>query len=840
MNAGASVREDRRRRALAAPAAVVILLSLVVVARQVTAEMRGDPPPPPFSVTVDEGAVPPLAQLPGLDGDTPRPVASIVAEDGTPAEFVENELILATDDESRLEAFLARWQGEVLAAFDPTGAGLDDLATLHLVRVDARGADTSALAADLRSLDADLGGAYRVSSRAALGLLTAGAQAAARGLPVGVNWVLRGGDFRGRVSDEAPEGPDGYVDRNAFTWPTHRTGAGQDIGVAEAWRALDHRGAFDNRVKIAILDSGFQPDADTPGGWLAVSNVPFRDAIGTSNVGFCAGACDWHGTNVVSAAMAVPDNDFGGAGPAGPVAEPILVNTLPDQFTLIGALGKAGSRGAKIANISGGVPVPLAFAWSVYPFEAATWAFRRAGLLIVAAAGNSGTDVDAGVCLLGGCVEWTWHTPCENRGVICVGGLDWDSTTRHPASNHGGRDVDIFAPYMQWVGPDPYLPEGSNRTQLVAGTSFAAPFLAGVAALVWAADPGLSADDVESILMETAHTSPDGTVGRYVNALAAVRAGSSAPEVVIVTPDEGAQVPLDTPVSFVAVAHDLEDGNYCCRLVWAVRSDAGTYVGVGRGDRTTRTFTTPGVHTLHVRATDSDGRSRWASITVEAVDTPPSVLITRPTPGESIPRGTPYLVRATAADPGEPDSRLDCDRLRWTSSVEADPLPQTGCRLEVTFPTSGPRTLTVTATDPRGATGTARVAVTVVEAPPGQQGPVVRITAPDDGDTIVELPRAATLDSEVVDPAGEGLAHAWSVTYPYDPVSGAGGTTEAISPLPLRPFGALWRPADTFDTETWCGLDGRPIRLELQVTDAAGRTASDHVVLHTYPCPVVD
>jgi hypothetical protein len=828
------------RRPLAALVAVVVLATVVVGARQVTAEIRGDQQAQPFSVTVDRGVVPPVAELPGFEEGTPRPVASIVAEDGSPAEFVENELILATDDEAQLAAFLARWRGEVLATFDPAGHDLDELTTRHLIRVDTRDADRSALAADLRALEADLGGAHRVSSDTALGLLAAGARAAASGLPVGVNWVLRGEDFRDRVSNEAPEGPAGY-DPNAFTWPTHSSGSEQDIGVAEAWRALDYGGKLDNRVKLAILDSGFQPDADTPARWQAVSNIPFRDATGTPNPGFCPGPCDWHGTNVVSAGIALAGNDFGSAGPGGPVAEPILVNTIMDQFSLVTALGKAAGRGAKIANLSGGVPVPVALAWSVWHFEAATWAFHKSGLLIFAAAGNSGKNVDAGRCIRSWCVEWTWHTPCENRGVICVGGLDQDSKRRHPNSNYGDRDVDIFAPYVHWVGPDPYLPEGANQAQQIVGTSYASPFVAGVAALVWAANPDLSAGEVASILTETAHPSPDGKVRRYVNALAAVQAASSVPpDIVFVTPEPGAQVPLDVPVNFSAVAHDFEDGDYCCRLVWAVRNAAGNYIGVGRGDRVSRTFTSAGAHTLHVRATDSDGTSRWASITVAAVNQPPSVEITRPGPGEQLTRGQPYLLRATAADPNEPGGQLACDRLRWTSSIAEDPFPLTGCSPEVTFATTGERTLTVTATDSRGGTGTAQVSLTVAGGPPGGPAPTVRITAPVDGDTIYELPRALTLNSESTDPAGGGLDHTWSVTYPYDPATGTGPTTEVISPQPLRPFGARWLPADTFDTETWCGLDGRLIRLNLEVVDAGGRRGSDHIVLRTYPCVVVD
>lgn len=82
--------------------------------------------------------------------------------------------------------------------------------------------------------------------------------------------------------------------------------------------------------------------------------------------------------------------------------------------------------------------------------------------------------------------------------------------------------------------------------------------------------------------------------------------------------------------------------------------------------------------------------------------------------------------------------------------------------------------------------------------------------------------------------------HGTNVVSAATAATGTGATIEVISPQPRWPFGALWRPGNTFDTETWCGLDGRPIRLNLQVVGAEGRTASDHIVLPTYPCPVVD
>ena len=69
--------------------------------------------------------------------------------------------------------------------------------------------------------------------------------------------------------------------------------------------------------------------------------------------------------------MTEADNGFGGAGSAGPIAEPVLVFTLYDFFTSITALGEARIAGARIANMSYSAPVPWYLGWSVLPFEAA-------------------------------------------------------------------------------------------------------------------------------------------------------------------------------------------------------------------------------------------------------------------------------------------------------------------------------------------------------------------------------------------------------------------------------------------------------------------------------------
>jgi hypothetical protein len=98
--------------------------------------------------------------------------------------------------------------------------------------------------------------------------------------------------------------------------------------------------------------------------------------------------------------------------------------------------------------------------------------------------------------------------------------------------------VDIYGPYTVFVSDDPgtTLPGGvATASQSVSGTSFSSPFAAGVASLIIAANPALTADQVERILMESAHRGAPGQVPLWPDAHAAVcRAlvGGCPPEVV--------------------------------------------------------------------------------------------------------------------------------------------------------------------------------------------------------------------------------------------------------------------------------------------------------------------
>src|SRR5690606_22243633 len=123
-------------------------------------------------------------------------------------------------------------------------------------------------------------------------------------------------------------------------------------------------------------------------------------------------------------------------------------------------------------------------------------------VLLVHAAGNSNQDID---------VEENYPTDLfEKRGLfggkkyakgwIEVGALSrlTDENSVASFSNYGQKNVDIFAP-----GHLVYSAEPGNQYKFASGTSFASPVVAGVAAIIRANFPSLSAEEVKEIIMKS-------------------------------------------------------------------------------------------------------------------------------------------------------------------------------------------------------------------------------------------------------------------------------------------------------------------------------------------------
>ena len=470
--------------------------------------------------------------------------------------------------------------------------------------------------------------------------------------------------------------------------------------------------------------------------------------------------------------------------------------------------------------------------WSSVVFlEEITATVRDTGVLIFASAGNSGADVDEEQCFVA-CWESTWWSPCENDGVIRVGGLAPNSRDRDPGSNYGSghvgdvSTVDIYAPFSVLAGPDPTT--AANVARWVSGTSFSSPYVAGVAALVWAANPALTADQVESILYSTAAPSYDFTVqtDRIVMADFAVEAalGNLPPAVMITAPADGSQVQFGgfNAVDLKATALDFEDGNKCCKLTWKSSNPLDDIVA--NGTQMTIRLGSAGVRTLSVTAQDLGGAKSTASIDITGVDVAPSVFITKPSPGETIYTNVPNVFAGDSFDENELGFHLACNQLSWTSNEPGDPALG-GCNPDFKFATSGNRTLTLAGTDLEGKSGQATVGITVVD-PPSNGPPIVAITLPVDGTQFWPGQNSV--------PSGSAVGHG-PFTYVWKTnVSGVDVPvvfkTEFAGKFPLL----YWTPSDYLARQ--CGTSSG--QLKLYATDANGLTGSDHVTVGvTYgPC----
>lgn len=675
----------------------------------------GSPSADPFSYVVDDAVKPGMKELPGLDGKTPRPLAAIKSPQGDTASFVANELVVQTDDAAALAALLARTGGEIILEVDPTDAGITTLSQTYLVRVDLTTADLSDLIVDINALmDSNIEsvGEFAFSSLEGAQMMALAAAEAQGGLTVGINWVSE----TSGVPDDSVEAPAGPIvgsipyDSDAYNWPHFAQGTVQDIGVPEAWTLLHRSGRISNRVDLAILDGGFYPNSDFPAGITYLSVFPFDPR----NVSGVDSSAPYHGTDVLQTAVAKSDDGYGIVGVAAPVADPIALYTSYDYMVSIASVVMARAAGADVINMSYSAKVPAIFAWTVWPFELTTVAVRASGALLFASAGNDGKNVDGENCFIV-CWEHTWITPCENAGVICVGGLGWNSKNRAggstlgSGSNFGSENVDIFAPYTVYRGQSPALPGGGTTVSTINGTSFSSPYAASVAALIWAGNPSLSANQVWQTMRDTAHTSPDSRVNLYVNAydavLRAIGLGAAAD---IQSPINGATYELNSNVHMYAeVGYVAESSGTPVTVQWRSEPEGrilreDTYTP-GAGSHVIYSDfhvndLSEGAHTIHltvragsVTAVDSIG------ITIH--NTAPTATITNPSTGATYCSGEFVNFRGTSFDPNElaglPDSAY-----AWRSNLDGS--LGTGADYSTSSLTNGTHTVTLRVTDSGG------------------------------------------------------------------------------------------------------------------------------------------
>jgi subtilisin family serine protease len=113
---------------------------------------------------------------------------------------------------------------------------------------------------------------------------------------------------------------------------------------------------------------------------------------------------------------------------------------------------------------------------------------EKANVLFVAAAGNDGRDIEVDLMLPGG---------IENPAVLTVASTN-SRDVRSFFSNYSQKKVHVGAP-----GSDIFSTVPGNAYKKYSGTSMATPHVAGLAALLLAERPELSAADVKEIIEST-------------------------------------------------------------------------------------------------------------------------------------------------------------------------------------------------------------------------------------------------------------------------------------------------------------------------------------------------
>jgi subtilisin family serine protease len=287
-----------------------------------------------------------------------------------------------------------------------------------------------------------------------------------------------------------------------YEWPFAQVGVDRALNLT--------RGSAD--ILVGVVDTGVSPVRDLQGKIAKAWYFPDETASVADTEG--------HGTFVSSIIAGTNDDGFGLAGFCGACRIDMFKSVETTDFSLAVSIRRLVDDGVHIVNLSLGRQGSPAYVLS----DALSYAFAN-GVLVVASSGNEhAAQVST--------PAW-WLQPANGARSygLAVGASD-ATGARAPFSNWGAH-LSLVAPGSFnstctvgiWSALPPVSTDfDSSRacartvTDLVSGqrygyasgTSFSAPEVAGVAALVWAARPELKNYEVADIVKQSA-TRPAGT-----------------------------------------------------------------------------------------------------------------------------------------------------------------------------------------------------------------------------------------------------------------------------------------------------------------------------------------
>lgn len=283
---------------------------------------------------------------------------------------------------------------------------------------------------------------------------------------------------------------------------------GVDLNAEEAWTAINNASETisknDDSVVVAVVDTGIDYTNDE------IKNVIWKNSDETENGsdsdgnGYTDDTIGWNFTNsgnnpyddnghgtAIAGVLAAADDNTGVVG----IASDIDIKLMPvkaldsegesTMSTLMQGIVYADNNGADICNCSWGGESGMADIFNNMIMENV---IVQSDMLFVVAAGNESKNIDR-----------LTYTPASfsEDNLITVGSIEWDGSLSW-FSNYGTKKVEMCAPgaaiYTTAVGGG-YICEW--------GTSFSAPYVAGVAALAKAAAGNIDGKGLKELLCNT-------------------------------------------------------------------------------------------------------------------------------------------------------------------------------------------------------------------------------------------------------------------------------------------------------------------------------------------------
>ena len=277
--------------------------------------------------------------------------------------------------------------------------------------------------------------------------------------------------------DLSYQGPDARLNRSepspGLTWGL------QLLNIQECWQ----QGFTGAGVRVGHLDTGVDGKHPALRGRLADFREFDQDGFPVPQ------AEPWdssaHGTHTAGLICGGCTDDLAlGVAPQAQLCSGLVIEGGKSLVRVLAGLDWMFDCQVRVLCLSLGMPIynPL--------YEIVLSRLKRAGVLVIAPVGNRGTGRSC--------------SPANYPGVIAVGALDpGDRVVRFSGSQQFKRATGFFKPDLVAPGVDIPSAQPGGGLQVRSGTSMAAAYVAGVAALLFQAQPHATPSEVEAALLAT-------------------------------------------------------------------------------------------------------------------------------------------------------------------------------------------------------------------------------------------------------------------------------------------------------------------------------------------------